>query len=141
VAVTLRRADRSEREEVRRLLADYLHEFDGRTDPYPYLDAYWAEPARLPFLIEAGGAVVGLCLIRVRDGGWSIAEFYVVPGKRRAGVGREAVELVAGHARAAGAAHLEAKVHPANREALPFWVGVGFRAVEAPGVTITRRSL
>ena len=126
---------------LRQLLADYLVEFDGRTEPYPYFDAYWSEPERLPFLLEEDGEAVGLCLVRVRDGGWSIAEFYVVPDRRRGGVGRAAVEAIAGLGRAAGAAPLEAKVHPDNQQALPFWLSVGFEVVDSPGVVITRRPL
>lgn len=59
VAVALREALPDDREQVEQLLADYLFEFDGRTEPYPYLDLYWEEPERLPFLIEADGEVVG----------------------------------------------------------------------------------
>jgi hypothetical protein len=53
--VTVRAADPDDREVLRQLLSDYLLEFDGRTEPYPYFDAYWGEPERLPFLIEADG--------------------------------------------------------------------------------------
>jgi ribosomal protein S18 acetylase RimI-like enzyme len=143
VAVQLRDAQFEDRDRLARLLADYLFEFDGRTDPYPYFDAYWEEPERLPLLIETEGDVVGLCLIWRRDDGWSISEFSVVPGQRRSGVGRAAVEALATRARSEGAAYLEAKVHPDNHEALPFWLGVGFTVVEGPGTaaTVTRRSL
>jgi predicted acetyltransferase len=139
--VTLREAAPEERDEVRRLLAAYLYEFDGRTDPYPYLDAYWQEPGRLPFLIDADGAIAGLCLIRIHEDGWDIAEFTVVPERRRGGVGRAAVEALAGLARAAGATHLVAKVHPDNRRALPFWLAAGFREIESAGPIVTRREL
>jgi len=141
MAVTLREATLDDRDQLGRLLADYLFEFDGRTDPYPYFDAYWREPERLPFLIDDAGEVVGLCLIRVRDGGWDIAEFSVTPDRRRNGVGRAAVEAVAAPARADGASHLQAKVHSDNRGALPFWLALGFREYEAPGVIVTRRTL
>ena len=141
VDVTLREAAIEDREQVRELLADYLFEFDGRTEAYPYLDAYWQEPERIPFLIEAGGDVAGLCLIRVRDDGWDVAEFTIVPERRRGGVGRAAIEAVARRARAAGATHLSAKVHPANRRALPFWLATGFREVAADGPIVTRRDL
>jgi predicted acetyltransferase len=141
VTVALRKAEPSDREVVARLLGDYLLEFDGRTAPYPYLDAYWEEPGRLPLLIESDGEVVGLCLIRLRDGSWSIAEFTVVPERRRSGIGRAAVEALAALAGAADAARLEAKVHPDNRQALPFWLAAGFHEVDAPGVIVTRREL
>jgi GNAT superfamily N-acetyltransferase len=141
VNVTLREATLEERDELGRMLADYLFEFDGRTGPYPYLDAYWRESERLPFLIETGGGSVGLCLIRVRDGGWEIAEFTVVPGRRRDGIGRAAVEVLARLARDAGATHLLAKVHPDNADALPFWLAAGFREMASDGPIVTRREL
>jgi ribosomal protein S18 acetylase RimI-like enzyme len=139
--VELREATFDDRPDVARLLAEYLFEFDGRTEPYPYLDAYWAEPERLPFLIEADGETVGICLIRIRDGGWSIAEFAVTPPDRGAGVGRAAVEVLAERARAAGAAHLEAKIHPDNEQAFGFWSAVGFQRIPSAAVLITRRQL
>ena len=140
-SVALREAGLDDRELLRQFLAGYLFEFDGRTEPYPSFDAYWEDPQRLPLLIEADGEVAGFCLIRILDGGWSIAEFSVVPEQRRAGVGRAAVDAVAGRARATGAEHLEAKVHLDNRQALPFWLAVGFREVATPGVIVTRRNL
>jgi hypothetical protein len=48
VAVALREARLDDRGLLRRLVADYLLEFDGRTEPYPDFDAFWAEPERLP---------------------------------------------------------------------------------------------
>jgi predicted acetyltransferase len=141
VAVALREARLDDRELLRRLVADYLFEFDGRTEPYPDFDAFWAEPERLPFLIEADAEVVGFCLIRVRDDCWSIAEFSVVPEHRRAGIGRAAVNAIAERALAAGGEHLEAKVHLDNRKALAFWLAVGFHEVAVAGVIVTRRNL
>jgi ribosomal protein S18 acetylase RimI-like enzyme len=141
VEITLREARLDDRDVLARLLADYLFEFDGRTDPYPYFDAYWSEPERLPFLLELDGEVVGLCLVRVRGAGWDIAEFSVVPEQRRDGVGRAAVEALATRARAAGAGHLEAKVHPDNLRALSFWLALGFVEVSRDGPVVTRREL
>jgi ribosomal protein S18 acetylase RimI-like enzyme len=77
----------------------------------------------------------------MRDDGWSIAEFSIVSEHRRAGIGRAAVDGIAERARAAGAAYLEAKVHPDNRQALAFWLAAGFREVAAPRVIVTRREL
>jgi ribosomal protein S18 acetylase RimI-like enzyme len=139
--VRLREATSKDRPQVERLLADYLFEFDGRTEPYPYLDAYWTEDRRLPFLIEAEDRPVGICLIRIRDGGWSIAEFAVTPPHRLAGIGRAAVEALAERARAAGARHLEAKIHPDNEQAFGFWSAVGFKRIPSSTVLTTRRQL
>jgi ribosomal protein S18 acetylase RimI-like enzyme len=139
--VRLRQATNDDRAELERLVAEYLFEFDGRSEPYPYLDAYWTESERLPFLIEAGGETVGVCLIRIRDGGWSIAEFAVVPSHRGTGIGRAAVEALAERARNAGAAHLEAKIHPDNEQAFGFWSAVGFERIPSSTVLTTRRQL
>ena len=143
MAVTLREAQLDDRPVLARLLADYLFEFDGRTEPYPYFDAYWTEPERLPLLIEVDGEVAGLCLIRRRGECWSIAEFSVIPARRRVGVGAVAVDELAARARSEGATYLEAKVHPDNDGALPFWLAVGFTETEPPagGMTVTRRPL
>lgn len=141
VDVALRDVTIDDRLELERLLAEYLFEFDGRTEPYPYLDAYWTEAERLPFLIEADDETVGICLIRIRDGGWSIAEFAVTPAHRGDGIGRAAVELLAERARAGGAEHLEAKIHPDNEQAFGFWSAVGFERIPSPTVLTTRRQL
>jgi predicted acetyltransferase len=141
VDVSLRDASLDDRPEVERLLAEYLFEFDGRTGPYPQLDSYWSERERLPLLIEIDGSAAGVCLVRVRAEGWSIAEFAVVPSHRRAGVGRAAVESLAERARRAGAQHLEAKIHPDNARAGLFWSAVGFEQVPSTGVVTTRRRL
>ena len=139
--VFLRPADGADRELVASMLADYLFEFDGRTDPYPHLDAYWSEPQRLPFLIERDSQPIGLCLVRVRDAGWDVAEFTVLPEHRHVGVGRAAVEALVGPANDAGATYLQAKVHPNNLQALPFWLSIGFREVSREDVVVTRRDL
>jgi ribosomal protein S18 acetylase RimI-like enzyme len=137
----LRRGTPDDRELLRRLVADYLYELDGTTSPYCYLDAYWEEPERLPFLIEVDGEVAGFCLIRVLDGGWHIAEFSVHPDRRRAGVGRSILGELAAHARAAGASHLEATIHPTSPQALPFWLAVGFEIVDETDRVRTRLAL
>jgi ribosomal protein S18 acetylase RimI-like enzyme len=140
--MTLRKAEPADRDQLRRLLAAYLLELDGTTEPYRYFDAYWSEPERLPFLIEASGEVVGVCLIRVLDGGWHIAEFSISPEKRRQGIGGETVEELAGRARADGATHLEAKVHRRNDRGLAFWRAAGFEPVAGTGEKlVTRRKL
>lgn len=138
--MTLVLAGREQRELLHALVRDYIFEFDGSTD-YPYLDLYWAEDGRLPFLIDDAGETQGFCLIRIRDGGWEIAEFAVLPDVRRGGVGRTAVEELAARARDDGAAFLQAKVHPDNLKALPFWLACGFSQIDSPGVVTTRRAL
>jgi predicted acetyltransferase len=140
-ATRLREALPRERDVVTQLLADYLLEFDGRTEPYPCLDAYWGETERLPLLVESGDEIVGVCLVRRRRDGWSIAELSIVPARRHGGCGRAAVEALVDRARSDRAAYLEAKVHPDNTAALPFWRAVGFVDTPGPGtgVIVLRR--
>lgn len=94
---------------LRNLLQLYLHDFsevltrapdrDG-TFPYPYLDAYWTDEWRKPFLITADDEVAGFALVRTVSvvtgsaGVADMAEFFVVRGLRRHGVGRAAAHLL-----------------------------------------------
>lgn len=105
VAVT--RANQSDREVVGRLLELNAYEFsrvDGRSIGsdalygYPYLDAYWSEPGRFPYLIRADGELAGLALVSRVDADWYVSEFLVLPKFRRARVGTQAArEVFAAH--------------------------------------------
>jgi len=114
------------------LLEFYIHDFsefypmdpgpDGRFG-YPNLSAYWSHPDRYPFLIEAGGKLAGLVLVK-KDRGvasvgpvWDIAEFFILRAWRRKGIGT-------------GAAHQawerfpgewELRAMQSNRNAVEFW--------------------
>jgi predicted acetyltransferase len=83
---------------VRRLLELYRYdfsEFDGSDVDrhgeygYSYLDAYWADPGRRPFLFRADGQWAGLALVRTGPP-CDMAEFFVLRKYRRSGVGRQA---------------------------------------------------
>jgi len=94
---------------LRNLLQLYLHDFsevlprapdrDG-TFPYPHFDAYWIDDWRKPFLITADGEGAGFALVRTKsvvtgfEGVADMAEFFVVRGLRRHGVGRAATHLL-----------------------------------------------
>lgn len=60
---------------------------------YKNLSLYWSEPSRFPLLIKVDGRLAGFVL--VKQGSeisgdaktWDIAEFFVLPGYRRRGVG------------------------------------------------------
>jgi predicted acetyltransferase len=87
------------------LLELYAHDFsefmelelgaDGRFG-YKYLSSYWKEQGRHPFLIKVNGNLAGFML--VREGSqisgdedvWDMAEFFVIRGLRRHGVGMKA---------------------------------------------------
>lgn len=83
---------------LRHLLELYQHdfsEFDGRDVDhhglygYPYLDHYWVELDRRPFLFDIGGQWAGFALVRLGRP-IDMSEFFVLRRFRRAGVGREA---------------------------------------------------
>ncbi len=61
----------------------------GRFSAGAYFDAYWVEPERTPYFIRHAARLAGFALVRgLGPGQWSIAEFFVVRGARRRGIGR-----------------------------------------------------
>jgi predicted acetyltransferase len=84
------------------LLELYAHDFsefhdvaigeDGRFG-YKFLPLYWSDPDRYPFLVKSDGQLAGLVLVKrgpaVFDGHvvWDMAEFFVLRGHRRRGIG------------------------------------------------------
>jgi len=110
---------------VRQLLELYAHDFSefdgGDVDErgvfgYPYLDVYWTEPERYPFLIRVDGHVAGFVLVRLGSP-HDVAEFFVMRKYRRGGVGVEAARAV--FARFAG--EWQVRQVRANVAATAFW--------------------
>jgi predicted acetyltransferase len=98
-------AAREQESVLANLLELYAHDFselrrlnlgeDGRFG-YEALSLYWTEPGRYPFLVRMDGSLAGLVLVK-RGAGisgagvvWDMAEFFVVRGCRRRGVGTQA---------------------------------------------------
>ena len=108
------------------LLELYAHDFsefydiglgsDGKFG-YPHLPLYWTEAGRHPFLIKVDGQLAGLALVKRTETGWDMAEFFVVRGHRRHGIGTDAAHAV--WRRFPGL--WEVRVMESNRKALPFW--------------------
>ena len=118
------------------LMQLYLHDFseyaplntrhgevgeDGRFD-YPWLDAYWQEPGRVPLLVRADGRIAGFVLVNQwsaldRPLDHAIGEFFVLRKYRRAGVGTRAAHLVFRRMRG----RWEVPVASYNHGALAFW--------------------
>ena len=95
-------ASASERAVVARLLELYAHDFSERngadvgddgTYGYRYLDAYWTEPERHPFLFRVDGRLAGLALVRTGPPS-DMAEFFVLRKYRRGGLGTDAARAV-----------------------------------------------
>jgi len=88
---------------------------------YHYLDHYWSEAGRYPFLVRVGGRLAGLALIRdVQEQGAVVhvmAEFFVLRKYRRQGVGRGLALLL--FDRFPGRWRVEQI--PGNDPALAFW--------------------
>jgi predicted acetyltransferase len=86
------------------LLESYAHDFsefhelelgsDGRFG-YGGLPLYWSEPGRHPFLVWVEGKLAGLILVKRGSGVsgdetvWDVAEFFVLRGYRRRGIGTQ----------------------------------------------------
>jgi GNAT superfamily N-acetyltransferase len=89
-------ADYSDKGVLRRLVELYCYdfsEFDGQdldahgTYGYRYLDHFWTEDDRFPFLFRVAEAWAGFALVRAGPP-HSIAEFFVLRKYRRAGGAR-----------------------------------------------------
>src|SRR5882672_3536388 len=114
------------------LLELYAHDFsefldlelgaDGRFG-YKRLALYWSEPGRQPFLVRIDGKLAGLVL--VKNGSdvsgnttvWDMAEFFVIRGYRRRGIGTQIAHEV--WKRFPGA--WEVRVMESNIPAYHFW--------------------
>src|SRR5271163_2306993 len=114
------------------LLELYAHDFsefqaleigpDGRFG-YRSLPLYWSESNRHPFLIRLDGKLAGLALVmrgsEISDNQevWDMAEFFVLRGCRRRGIGTLAAQKV--WRRFPGL--WEVRVMQSNRTASLFW--------------------
>jgi predicted acetyltransferase len=132
VNVVLVPASQRDESTLANLLQLYIHDFseflgttpseEGRFE-YPALQRYWREATRTAFLIRAADALVGFALVArgsVLTGDpavYDLAEFFVVRGVRRRGVGRAAAHEVF---RAFGGAW-EVRVRDFNVAARCFW--------------------
>jgi predicted acetyltransferase len=151
--VTLELARPEQRQTLANLFQLYTYDFSeqwaglergelseaGLFPDYPYLDAYWSEPDRTPYLIRAGGHIAGFVLINA----WShsglpldhaVAEFFVVRKHRRGGVGRAA----AAAAMRPRPGQWELAVARRNTAALPFWQAVAAEVASGPVEAIDR---
>jgi predicted acetyltransferase len=150
--ITLEPATRADRPVLANLLELYVHDLseifpqarvgaDGRFG-YDKLPLYWSEAGRFPFLIRAGGELAGFALAMRGSPATDdpedldVAEFFVLRGHRRAGVGRRAAPLL--WDRISGSWVVRCSL--ANRPGLPFWesairgyTGGAYEARELPG--------
>lgn len=102
--LSLLEANDEDRAVLRRLIELYRYDFSefDRADVgphgeygYRYLDHYWTEPGRHPFLFHIDGKWAGFALVREIPP-YDMAEFFVMRKYRRAGIGRRAAAEVLG---------------------------------------------
>jgi predicted acetyltransferase len=105
-------ATTTERPILRQLMELYQYdfsEFDGSDIgplglyDYPYLDHYWSEPERSPFLVRVNGFLAGFVLVArynyltgLKDT-WVMAEFFIMRKYRHHGVGEQAARFIFDH--------------------------------------------
>jgi predicted acetyltransferase len=86
---------------IQRMMQFYLYDFSefGKSDldshacfGYSYLDHYWEEKGRHPFIVRVDGKLAGFVLVNkhtyLPGNEWSIAEFFIMRKYRQKGVGK-----------------------------------------------------
>jgi predicted acetyltransferase len=125
-------AARSDQEALRNLFQLYTYDFSeilpldveetGRFKEES-LDSYWKDAWRFPFLLRTDGHLAGFALVHHRsklataDNVWDMADFFVLRGYRRRGVGLTAAHWIF----AAHAGEWEVRQRHANVAATAFW--------------------
>jgi len=130
-------ADYSEKAILRNLIELYLYDFSeleggdvnefGLFD-YHYLDHYWTEPERYPFLVRVSRKLAGFVLLRrssythqaqedPKDLPMTVAEFFIMRRYRRKGIGTQVARQL--FTRFPGSWQVAEMVE--NREAQAFW--------------------
>ncbi len=121
-----------ERPILRHLMELYQYdfsEFDGADIgpiglyDYPYLDHYWVETGRAPFLVRVDGKLAGFVLISrynyltgLKDA-WVMAEFFIMRKYRLRGVGEQVAHWIFDHHPGAW----QVSQIPENQAAISFW--------------------
>ncbi len=132
--LAIRRATVADAETVGRLLHDFNSEFD---EPTPGPRALAERVRRLLAEAEAtvllgGAGPDGLAVLRFRPAIWTqalecyLAELYVVPSRRRQGLGRALMEAAIEHARREGADRMDLGTSEADVTARALYERLGF---------------
>jgi predicted acetyltransferase len=151
-SVSLERATSRDHALLENLLELYVHDlseaFHVELGPagrfgYPRLSSYWIEPdRRSAYLIRAGSAIAGFAFAQIGSPlsddpmDLDVAEFFVLRGQRRAGIGRKAAFLLWDQL----PGHWVVRVSEGNRAGLGFWpatvssyTGGKFSEMSVPG--------
>ena len=101
-------AELRDKETIHNLMQFYFYDFsefidiyvddNGVFGQYAYLDNYWQESRRFPYLIEWEGKVAGFVLVsevqEENNQHWSISEFFIMKKFRLSGLGKLAAYQV-----------------------------------------------
>lgn len=130
--VTARPAEKNEQPILENLMELYLHDFSEFIDidvsdegryGYQYLQLYWEDPDRHPFLIRVDEKLAGFALLRLEKDPanglpqMDMTEFFILRRHRRLKIGSAAAvilwDLFPGH--------WQVRVMKSNKNAYPFW--------------------
>ncbi len=133
-AAEIRHADPADAPAIARLLHDFNVEYDEPTPPVETLAARCEELLRAGTMtvLLTGEPPVGLSLLRLRPSPWTdgeeayLQELYVVPVRRREGLGRALVEATIEVARAAGARTIDLNTGETDVGARVLYEKLGF---------------
>ncbi len=110
--IEIKPASVEERPILRRLMELYLYDFsdlDGAdigplgVFDYPFLDLYWVEDGRFPYLVRVDGQLAGFALVsryNYKTGNkdsWAMSEFFIMRKYRHQGVGEHVAHWVFNH--------------------------------------------
>ena len=130
--VSVRSAKEDEKDILYNLLQLYLHDFsefspqetDGRGRfTYPYLDHYWQDPQRFPFIIYVESNIAGFALVRTEDDPdtgepiTEMTEFFILRMFRNRGIGKKAAVKLWNSFQG----KWRVQVLNKNKRAYPFW--------------------
>lgn len=96
-------ADITDKPLIHALLQEYLRELSQYEDipknksgqyEYPWLDFYWLDKDRYPYILRCNEKVAGFALVRKDINCYEMAEFYVLSEFRRRGLGTEFASVV-----------------------------------------------
>lgn len=152
VDVTVELAAFEEKSILRNMLQLYIYDFSEFAGfdldqhgfyGYRYLDHYWAEEGRFPFLVRADGKLAGFVFIRTESletsPRYSLAEFFIMRKYRRHGIGERVAREIFDRFPGRWSFHVDLR----NESGLPFWRKVVDRITngqftESPGDSANR---
>jgi predicted acetyltransferase len=103
---SIKPAEISHKDTIFNLIQGYLTELSGFPDEhpdykdengiylYPYLDAYWEEDSRFPYLLFSDSALAGFALVRREGDHWEMSEYYVIPEFKRRGLAEACAKAI-----------------------------------------------